>query len=104
MKLLSLIRDSIARFSLGYVASAAFGAALALLPATTTHAQDAVPLGSNVTFLATAEGSPVPTFQWRKNGVAIPGATSQTFTINSATLSDAGLYQVVATNNLGTAS
>ncbi|POR30740.1 hypothetical protein BWK58_00105 [Flavobacterium columnare] len=32
------------------------------------------------------------TFQWYKNGIAISGATSRSYTINSLTLADAGIY------------
>lgn len=103
MKLLSLIRDSIARFSLGKAAPLSLLALLAL-PSPLVHAQDAVTIGSSVTFIATAEGLPAPSFQWRKNGNAIPGATAQTYTIPAASLTDAGLYQVVATNSLGSAT
>lgn len=43
----------------------------------------------------TDEGEPV-TYQWRRNGVAIPGATSSTFTITYARTVDSGVYSVVA--------
>ena len=53
----------------------AFAVALSLvtifaaqLPANATAADNAVALGSDVTFVATADGTPAPTFQWRKNG------------------------------------
>ncbi len=36
-----------------------------------------------------------PIFQWQKNGANIPGATGKTFTIPSASASDAGTYRVV---------
>jgi hypothetical protein len=68
------------------------------------NAADAVFAGSNVTFVASAEGSPMPSFQWRKNGAAIPGATSAIYTLSAVTSSDAAAYQVVATNAYGSAT
>lgn len=64
---------------------------------------EAVVAGAKVTFLATAEGSPAPTFKWKKNGVEIPGATAATLIISSVSLSDAGTYRVTASNVAGSA-
>lgn len=55
--------------------------------------------GGTVTF--SAAGNNVFNYQWRKNGVNIPGATSATYTINPANLLDAGAYSVVLTNGCG---
>ena len=77
---------------------------LALVQSPNAFAQSSVAVGSNVTFLASAEGSPSPTFQWRKNGNPIPGATSQVLSIAGATLADAAVYQVVAANEVGSAT
>lgn len=41
------------------------------------------------------------TLQWRRNGVPIDGATGTALTLGSLTASDAGTYDVVATNSLG---
>ena len=57
--------------------------------------------GANVTFIAAASGNPTPTFQWRKNGVNIGGATASSFTITGVTANDAANYTVVATNSFG---
>ncbi len=57
--------------------------------------------GSEVVFTAEASGYPVPTYQWRKDGSPISGATSATYTIASVSTSDAGVYTVVATNSQG---
>src|SRR5688500_10077810 len=65
------------------------------------RAADAVLVGSNITFIATADGTPAPTFQWRKNGTAIAGATAATLSLSGVTTSDAATYQVVASNELG---
>jgi hypothetical protein len=59
---------------------------------------------SSVSFTVAASGTPTPTLQWFKNGVAISGATNTTFTISNASLNDAGSYTVVATNSAGSAT
>ncbi len=41
------------------------------------------------------------TFQWFRNGVAVPGATASTYTVASATAAHDGLYHLVATNSSG---
>ncbi|MBM3842688.1 MAG: hypothetical protein FJ397_05390 [Verrucomicrobia bacterium] len=60
--------------------------------------------GATVTFSATASGSPAPTYQWRKDGNPVMGATANTLTIAAAALSDAGTYTVTATNSAGSAT
>lgn len=57
--------------------------------------------GSAVTFTASAIADPAPTFQWRKDGVAISGATLATLTLSSVASGDAGIYTVVASNSGG---
>ena len=53
------------------------------------------------TMRATYGGTSPFTFQWKHNGVDIPGATSATLTITDAQVSDAGSYTVVVSNALG---
>jgi 6-phosphogluconolactonase (cycloisomerase 2 family) len=67
---------------------------------TTQPASQTVTVGANVTFTATASGSPPPTYQWKKGSTDISGATSATLTLNSVTASDAATYTVVATNSV----
>ncbi len=55
--------------------------------------------GGSVTFTVTAMGG--LTFQWRRNGVNIAGATSSSFTIAAVTTADAGNYDVVVTGGCG---
>jgi hypothetical protein len=62
----------------------------------------AVCSGGSVTFTVAATGNPAPTYQWRKNGVDIGGATSTSYTINPVGTGDAGSYDCVATNSCGT--
>lgn len=64
-------------------------------------AQSATTLAT-VTFAAAATGTPAPTFQWLKNGVALSGATNASLSLQSVTTNDAARYSVVATNSAGT--
>lgn len=57
--------------------------------------------GATVAFGVTAAGTTPLTYQWRFNGVAIGGATDSTYSIASAVTSDAGNYDVVITNFVG---
>ncbi len=72
-------------------------AVFSLQPASRT-----VAVGSNVTFTASASGTPSPTFQWRKDGVVIPAAVGVSFTLTNVQLGQAGAYSVAATNSAGT--
>jgi sugar lactone lactonase YvrE len=49
-----------------------------------------------------ALGVPTPTFQWYKDGVAVPGATSAILNFPNAQPAQTGTYRVTATNPLGT--
>src|SRR5712692_2687770 len=53
----------------------------------------------SATFVVVATGSPIPQYQWYKNGNAISNATSKTLTLFPVQLSDDGaLFQAVAFN------
>lgn len=58
-------------------------------------------VGASATFSVTASGTPTPTFQWRKGGMTISGATSPSLTINPVTLGDQASYDCVITNSCG---
>jgi len=60
--------------------------------------------GASVKFTAAADGTPAPTYQWRRNGAVIPGATGTSFSLASVTIADAGTYTVLASNSAGTTS
>ena len=60
-----------------------------------------VVLGFQINLEVVANGSPAPTYQWRKSGSNIPNATNSSYTISSATIGDAGTYTVVVTNSVG---
>lgn len=56
--------------------------------------------GASVTFSVQAVGSPLPTYQWRKDGTAISGATSNTYVVTAAS-GTAGFYDALVTNSSG---
>jgi hypothetical protein len=56
--------------------------------------------GSGVTFSVTASGAGL-TYQWRKDGGNIGGATGSSYSIPAATAADAGSYDVVVTGDCG---
>lgn len=64
-----------------------------------------VAVGEPATFTVSASGSPPLSYQWRRNNVDIPGATSSTYTLSSPQLSDNGaVFRAVVTSSLGTAT
>ena len=69
---------------------------------TTQPVAQTVAAGSTVVFNAAALGG--PTFQWRRNGTVIPGATSATLVLPAATAANAGTYTVAASNGSGSAT
>ncbi len=60
-----------------------------------------VALGDNVTWTVNALGAVPMVFQWRLNGVNIPGATKASYTRNNVQPGDAGNYTVSITNVAG---
>lgn len=67
---------------------------------TTQPVSQSVCIGSNLTFTVAAVGCSL-SYQWEKNGIPIAGATSPTLTLNGVSLTDAGSYNVVVSNFLG---
>jgi hypothetical protein len=59
--------------------------------------------GAGFSLSVTAEGDGL-TYQWRKNGVALSGATDPTLTKSSASSGDVGTYDVVVANTVGQTS
>lgn len=62
------------------------------------------PVGSNVTFLVAAGGTPPFSFQWQYNGLDIPGATNANLTLSNVTIDQTGTYTVDVNNTLGAAN
>jgi hypothetical protein len=70
---------------------------LSNVPTTKLTALTGTPLSVSVS----ATGTPSPAFQWRKEGVMIAGQNTSTLSLPSIQPSDAGIYEVRATNFAG---
>ena len=68
-------------------------------PANTTAAQ-----GQSIALIPTAEGTGTLTWQWRKDGVNILGATAPSYSIPSVQPWDSGNYSAVITNGIDSAT
>ena len=69
---------------------------------TTQPANQTVTAGQTATFSVTATGTAPLSYQWQKNGTAISGAASSSYTTPATTSSDNGaLFTVVVTNSVG---
>lgn len=72
---------------------------------TTQPASQTVIAGQTATFTVAATGTAPLTYQWRKNGAAISGATSPTYTTPATKAADNGAqFTVVVTNSAGSAT
>ncbi len=58
--------------------------------------------GGTITLTTTTLTSPNNSYQWFKDGTAIPGATAKDYVITNATSADAGVYYFEATNSIVT--
>jgi large repetitive protein len=58
-------------------------------------------IGEAVRLAIDAEGEPAPSYQWRKDGVPITGATDRSFGVAVASPTDAGTYDAVVSNSVG---
>jgi serine protease len=96
--------EAVSAASPSAVASA--GVTLAMLPTIVTQpANLSVTSGQSATFSVSASGVPAPTYQWMINGAAVAGATSSSYTLSNAPLSDNGAQiTVVASNVAGSVS
>ena len=72
------------------------------VPTITNHPVNvSVAVGQPASFSVTALGTPPLSYQWQKNNVNIPGATSATYSIPQTALTHAGSYRVIVSNNTG---
>src|SRR6476660_1704454 len=72
---------------------------------TTQPASQTVTTGQTASFSVAATGTAPLTYQWRKNGSAISGATSSSYTTPATTSSDNGTqFTVVVSNTMGSAT
>lgn len=89
--------------AVGSVASNSAKLTVTLLPPTiTTQPVNQVEtVGSTTVLFVVADGLPSLTYQWLKNGAAIPGANDFAFRLSSVATSDAGNYSVLVSNASG---
>jgi len=68
---------------------------------TTPPASLTVTAGMNASFSVAASGEGTLSYQWKKDGTMIAGATSATYTLSSVATANAGSYTVSVSNNWG---
>jgi beta-galactosidase len=87
----------------GSATSRAATLSVSIPPTITAQPQDrSVSVGKTAKFTVTASGSKTLTYQWRKNGTNIAGATRASYTTPPVTTGDNGsLFSVVVTNPYG---
>lgn len=56
--------------------------------------------GDTVVFAVTAEGSPILTYEWSKDGTILTGETGPTLTLDNVTDTDVGFYVVTVRNDV----
>jgi Bacterial Ig domain/Putative Ig domain/Immunoglobulin domain len=80
--------------------------AAAIAPSITAQpASQTVTAGQTATFSVAATGTAPLTYQWKKNGAAIAGANSSSYTVSSTTSSESGeQFSVVVSNSAGNAT
>ena len=79
-----------------------FGTGIAAPPSITEHPESqTVCDDAPVAFSVVAQGTGTLLYQWRKDSVDISGAESDTYTISAATPADAGVYDVIVTDDVG---
>jgi hypothetical protein len=80
--------------------------AAAVAPSITSQpANQSVTAGQMATFSVGASGTAPLSYQWRKNGLYITGATSSSYTTPATTTADSGsTFSVVVTNSAGNAT
>lgn len=70
-------------------------------PVISTQPKDTFKICINDSFRINISGANYNALQWYKNGIAIPGATSSSYFVNSAASSDAAIYKVELIANTG---
>jgi glucose/arabinose dehydrogenase len=71
----------------------------------TQPADQTAAVGGSATFTVAASGAAPLSYQWQRNGIAIPGTASASYTLAPVTTSDNGAsFRCVVSNTLGTAT
>lgn len=87
----------------GSITSAGATLTVIVPPAITTQPQGStVDIGGSVTFNVSATGSAPLSYQWRKDGADIVGATASSYVIQNVQLSHGGTFSVHVSNTGGT--
>jgi subtilisin family serine protease len=60
--------------------------------------------GTTVRLVTAVDGNPEPSLQWLKDGRALPGATNSTLNLGEVQGPDSGVFQLVASNEVGVAT
>src|SRR6185503_3459648 len=68
-----------------------------------TPTNQVVAVGDSVTFSGAASGSAPLSYQWRRNGTALPGQTNATLILTNLTAADSGDYTLAVSNSGGSA-
>jgi len=71
---------------------------------TTQPASQTAAAGSTIYLTAAAFGTPIPTYQWWRNGMTFPGWSGPVLTLYGLSSNDQATYTVVATNSAGLAT
>src|SRR5207247_6076128 len=83
-------------------ATRTINAAAAAPSITTQPAGQTVTVGQTATFMVVATGTAPLSYQWQKNGTAISGAASASYTTPVTTSADNGaLFRVMVSNSVG---
>ncbi|QYM77935.1 immunoglobulin domain-containing protein [Horticoccus luteus] len=72
-------------------------------PSFSTQPQSAtITVGDTITLTGSASGTTPLTYQWQKDGVDLPGATTDSLTLANTTAANSGTYRLNVTNSVGT--
>ncbi|MDP3073020.1 MAG: hypothetical protein Q8N18_22190 [Opitutaceae bacterium] len=88
-------------FALAASANAGFALVGSSVNFTLQPQDQLIVLGEDATFRAAATGLGPLSYQWRKDGVGLTGATGSTLTLRGVTTEQAGSYDVVVTDAFG---
>jgi len=92
----------LALFAGAFFCAALLHGQIARAPTVATQPQNqTVTAGGNATLTVVAAGTGPFTYQWRRNGASVTGATAASLAFTNAQPADTGLYTVVVTNAAG---
>lgn len=83
------------------LAALCHGALLLSAPAAQELLPASVPAGRTAILTVTADGTKPFTYQWRKDGLSLPGATDESLRLAGVTSAHAGTYDVQVSNSAG---